>query len=292
VAEVKLARLFNETSAVALSYGIFRKAELSQTAKNVVFVDLGHSKLSVFCAAFYNDRCQILAEAHARNAGCRNIDFELLKTFAAMFQKKHGGDIMKNEKAKLRMLDAIERMRKTISANSEAPITLECLMDDEDFAAVYKREEFEALMAPMTLTIRQTFEQVRDLLKQKNITFSEVEIIGGGTRIPVVQKQIMEVFNVAQVMRTLNASECVATGCALMAAMKSPLFKVAEYKVEEYNLYPVKCSWNFKSQMEIEAESDKSTSSIIFPVGCNIPSIKSLAFPQKHGAFNLDFSYD
>ena len=38
----------------------------------------------------------------------------------------------------------------------------------------------------------------------------------------------MEVFNVAQVMRTLNASDFVATGCALMAAMKSPLFKVAD----------------------------------------------------------------
>jgi len=37
---------------------------------------------------------------------------------------------MTNEKAKLRMLDAIEKMRKTISANSEAPINIECLMED------------------------------------------------------------------------------------------------------------------------------------------------------------------
>ena len=38
-------------------------------------------------------------------------------------------------------------------------------------------------------------------------------------------------------MRTLNASECVARGCSLMSAMKSPLFKVADYGVEENNLY-------------------------------------------------------
>jgi len=82
VADVSVSRLFNETSAVALSYGIFRRSELSTTPKNVVFVDLGHSKLSVFCASFTKSGCKILAEAHARNIGCRNIDFELLKVFA------------------------------------------------------------------------------------------------------------------------------------------------------------------------------------------------------------------
>jgi len=95
---------------------------------------------------------------------------------------------MTNEKAKLRMLDAIERMRKTISANSEAPINIECLMEDEDFFAHFSREEFETLMAPMTAIIRSTFVEVMEMLNEKKIQFSEVEIIGGGTRIPVVQK--------------------------------------------------------------------------------------------------------
>lgn len=57
VAEISVARLFNETSAITLSYGIFRKAELSTTPRNVVFVDLGHSKLSVFCSSFTKDKC-------------------------------------------------------------------------------------------------------------------------------------------------------------------------------------------------------------------------------------------
>ena len=72
---------------------------------------------------------------------------------------------MKNEKAKLRMLEAIEKMRKLLSANSDSPINIECLMEDEDFYALYKREDFENLMAPMTQQIRRTLENVRDLLK-------------------------------------------------------------------------------------------------------------------------------
>lgn len=70
-----------------------------------------------------------------------------------------------------------------------------------------------------------------------------MEIIGGGTRIPAVQKLIEEVFEVEQIKRTLNASECIARGCSLMSAMLSPLFKVAEYGVEDYNLYPIRANW-------------------------------------------------
>jgi heat shock protein len=51
----------NESTAVSLGYGIFRKKELSDKPKNVVFVDYGHSKLSVFCASFTKAKCQILA---------------------------------------------------------------------------------------------------------------------------------------------------------------------------------------------------------------------------------------
>lgn len=50
----------------------------------------------------------------------------------------------------------------------------------------------------------------------------------------------MEVLN-----KTLNASECIARGCAMMSAMISPLFKVAEYNLEESNYYSIKTKWDF-----------------------------------------------
>lgn len=56
---------------------------------------------------------------------------------------------MKNEKAKLRLLDAIARLRKTLSANSEGSISIECLMEDEDLFYNFNREELETLIAPM-----------------------------------------------------------------------------------------------------------------------------------------------
>ena len=53
IAEINVTRLINESTAVALDYGIFRKADLDpKNARNVLFIDFGHSKLSVFCCSF------------------------------------------------------------------------------------------------------------------------------------------------------------------------------------------------------------------------------------------------
>lgn len=150
---------------------------------------------------------------------------------------------MKNEKAKLRMLEAIEKMRKTLSANSDAQLNIECLMEDEDLHAVFTRQELETLIQPMLDVIKVTLQELKDEITTKKINFTDVEIIGGGTRIPAVQRIIQEVFGVTQVCRTLNASECIARGCALMSAMMSPLFRVADYGVEEYNFYGVRAHW-------------------------------------------------
>lgn len=56
--------------------------------------------------------------------------------------------------------------------------------------------------------------------------------------------------------KTLNATETIAKGCALKCAIMSPLFKVTDYELEEYNMYPIKISWQFiKAAMQgIEIE--------------------------------------
>jgi heat shock protein 4 len=69
---------------------------------------------------------------------------------------------------------------------------------------------------------------VSNNLKEKKINLHSIEVIGGGTRIPFFLNIVKEVFNI-EPSRTLNSSESVSRGCALMAAVKSPLFKVQEY---------------------------------------------------------------
>jgi len=156
IAGIKCIRLLNESTAIALNYGFFRKADLpDKDPRYVVFVDLGHSKLSVTIASFIKGKMRIVVHKNDRNLGARNMDYLLLlrvywpKLLGEEFTKKVGSDPRKNIRARLRMLDVIEKQRKILSGNKEATIHLESLLEDEDLHKNLKREEFEELIQPM-----------------------------------------------------------------------------------------------------------------------------------------------
>lgn len=114
-----------------------------------------------------------------------------------------------------------------------------------------------------------------------------VELVGEATRIPIIQDKVKEVFGVDTVSRTLNSLECVARGCSLQSAMLSPLFKVADYEVQEYNLYPVSISYSFGPA----GDGAKITTKELFPIGSTFPSTKSITFDNKKGGMNLLIHY-
>ena len=299
IAEVNVLRLFNEESAVALGYGIFRRNELDPTVnRNVVFVDLGHSKCSAYVASFTKEKLKVLSIIHERNLGARDFDWCVMEFLAKKFNEQHGLSFMKNDKAKLRLLDAIEKQRKVLSANSDANISVEYLVEDEDLNFHITRAEFEKIIAPELQRFREVLVKLFEEIQNKKIAIHSVEIVGGASRIPIVQKIIEEVFG-KECSRTLNMAECIARGCAMQAAIISPLFKVASYDVEEANYYPIKCSWFFldpekKPGMEIEGDErnnlEKQTATL-FDKGCSIPNVKSLTF-NRDDAIKFTLFYD
>lgn len=86
IAEFSITRLINESTAVALDYGMFRKNDLDPTnARNVLFVDFGHSKLSLFACSFTNSEMNILEQEYCRHVGCRDIDYHLYEFYRNVF---------------------------------------------------------------------------------------------------------------------------------------------------------------------------------------------------------------
>ena len=299
IAEVNVLRLFNEESAVALGYGIFRRNELDPVnQRNVVFVDLGHSKCSAYVASFTKEKLKVISIIHERNLGARDFDWMLLEHLGKKFNEQHGLSFMKNDKAKLRLLDVIEKQRKVLSANSETNINVEYLVEDEDLNFHITRPEFEKIIEPELARFRDVLLRLNDEINNKKISIHSVEIVGGASRIPIVQKIIEEVFQ-KECSRTLNMGECIARGCAMQAAIISPLFKVASYEVEEANYYPIKCSWYFyendkKVGMEIEDPSRNQPEkqiATLFDKGCSIPNVKSLTF-NRDDAIKFTLYYD
>jgi heat shock protein 4 len=225
---------------------MFRKSELDATnARNVLFLDFGHSKFSLFACSFTNSEMNVLEQEYCRNLGCRDIDYHLYEFYRGIFEKSSGGsDISENRKAIVKLMEQIERQRKILSGNIEHDVSIEYLMDECDLSYTMRREKLEEISQPIFKAIVEHLTKIRDSLKSKNIQLHSIELIGGGSRIPAFVGLVRQVFGV-EPSRTLNSSESVARGCALMAAIKSPLFRVSDYALNEKVYYGVKFCWNF-----------------------------------------------
>lgn len=160
IAGIKCVRLINESTACALTYGFFRKADLDpEKPRNVAFVDFGHSKLTITFAQFTKNKMKILNTHSDRNLGARQIDYKLFDLLSAEFEKKHGLDLKTNVRARLRMLDSIEKLRKLLTSNKQADINCESLMEDIDLKRTFEREEFETLIEPFLVRFRACLEE-------------------------------------------------------------------------------------------------------------------------------------
>jgi len=284
IADIKCVRLINETTACALTYGFFRKADLDAKKPRIVtFVDFGHSKLSITFASFLPGKMKIISTHSNKNLGARKIDSLLFDKISEAFLKKHGCDPRESVKARLRALDAIEKMRKLLTANKEADVICEQLMEDEDLKQHYTREQLEELMGPFVAEFKKCLE---DALAKSGLTTDKidfVELVGEGTRIPICIQQIKDVFQ-KDPSRTLNSTDCIARGCALQAAMLSPNFQVSNFQIDEFNAQPISITYKF-------ANSDKNVTKELFKEGSSFPSTKSVTFENKVGGAELLVHY-
>jgi heat shock protein 4 len=238
IAGMRPLRLMHETTATALAYGIY-KTDLSDADPiNVVFVDIGHASMQVCVAAFKKGQLKILGHSFDRCCGGRDFDEVLFNYFADKFKEEYKINVTTNARASIRLRAACEKMKKVLSANPEAPLNIECLMDEKDVRGFIKRDQFEALSAPILERVKGPCEKALAESKLSLDKISAVEVVGSGSRIPAILKILSSVFG-KEPSRTLNASECIARGCALQCAMLSPTFRVRDFEVILLAVHPL-----------------------------------------------------
>lgn len=154
IANVNCVRIISESTAIALSYGFFRKMELTDKPRYVAFVDFGHGKLTVTIASFVTQKLKILASISDRNLGARQMDQLLVEKFGGEFNEKYGCDPRKLPKQRLRLLDGIEKCRKILSANNETTLNIESLLEDEDICETLKRADFEDISVDILIRVK------------------------------------------------------------------------------------------------------------------------------------------
>lgn len=101
---------------------------------------------------------KVLGTHSNRNLGARQIDLQLLELLGGDFYKKYGCDPRTNTRCRLRLLDSIEKVRKLLTANKEADVYCECLMEDEDLRQALKRDQIEELVAPFIVDFKKCLE--------------------------------------------------------------------------------------------------------------------------------------
>ncbi|KAK4767811.1 hypothetical protein SAY87_002952 [Trapa incisa] len=229
IAGLKPLRLIHDCTATALSYGIYKFDFSNRGPTYIAFIDIGHCDTQVCIASFKSGQMKILSHGFDCNLGGRDFDEILLVHFAEEFKQWYGMDVYSNTKASLRLRAACEKLKKILSANVEAPLNIECLMDKKDVKGRIKREEFEKLVSGLLERITAPCKKALADARLSAESIHSIELVGSGSRIPAISKMLATFFG-REPSRKLNASECVARGCALQCAMLSPAFRVREYE--------------------------------------------------------------
>lgn len=286
VAGLKLLRLMNDTTAAALGYGI-TKLDLpgpDEKPRRVAFVDVGHSNYTCSIVEFKKGELAVKSTAWDRHYGGRNFDKALVDHLQKEFLGKYKIDIFSNPRAVARVQAAAEKTKKILSANQQAPLNIESLMNDIDVSAMITRQEFEALIEPLLLKTAAPLEQALADAKLTKDDIDVIEVVGGGSRVPAVKERIQAFFG-KPLSFTLNQDEAAARGCAFSCAILSPVFKVRDFAVQDAISYPIEFAWEKAADIP-----DEDTSLVVFNRGGVLPSTKILTFYRKQ-PFDLEARY-
>ncbi|KAM0927731.1 hypothetical protein ACQ4PT_002683 [Festuca glaucescens] len=283
VAGLRPLRLMHDLAATALCYGLYRSdLGVAGGPTYVAFVDVGHSDTQAGVVAFDPSRMKVLSHGFDADLGGRDFDEVLFEHFAEEFRDRYKIDVVGNVKASMRLRAACEKAKKVLSANAEAVVNIECLMEEKDVRGMIRREDFEKLCMEL---LERVVEPCKRAMADSGIGLEKlqsVELVGSGSRVPAIARVLAGFFR-REPSRTINVSECVARGCALQCAMLSPTFRVREYEVQDV----IPASIGFCTE---EGPISTSSSNAVFRRGQPLPSVKIITL-HRNSSFNLDAFY-
>lgn len=233
IAGISISKVLNENSACGLEYAMNNLSELNYQNRNVLFIDIGHCKTTMFIIKFNGLGMEIISQVFDKNLGGRNFDWKILERITEIFQHKYKINLYDNKKCLIKILDVASKAKKILSANKETMISIESLYENRDLDYNLTREEFEKLNMFFANKISQMISEVLERSKLNPYQIYSVELLGEATRIQFVQQAIINVIPQSEIKRTFNSTERIAKGCAIMAMMLNQEIKTIKYEIKE-----------------------------------------------------------
>jgi molecular chaperone DnaK len=222
IAGLNVKRIINEPTAAALAYGL----DKSGGDRKIAVYDLGGGTFDISVieiAAVDGERqFEVLSTNGDTFLGGEDFDLRVINHLAEEFLKESGVDVRKDPLAMQRLKEAAEKAKIELSSSQQTDINLPYITMDasgpKHLAVKLTRSKLESLVDEL---VRKTIEPCRIALKDAGLSASdihEVILVGGQTRMPLVQKYVKDFFG-KEPRKDVNPDEAVAVGAAIQGGV-------------------------------------------------------------------------
>ena len=217
IAGLEVLRIINEPTAASLAYGLDKKHD-----HHVAVYDLGGGTFDVSILELGEGTFQVRSTNGNTHLGGDDFDQRVIDHLVAEFKKEQGIDLSEDRMALQRLKEAAERAKIELSSTQSTDISLPYLTADasgpKHFSLTLTRAKLEQLTDDL---VASTLGPCQAALKDAGITNNQVDevvLVGGQTRMPLVQKEVQEFFG-KEPNRGVNPDEVVAIGAAIQAGV-------------------------------------------------------------------------
>lgn len=217
IAGLDVKRIVNEPTAAALAYGLDKKTE-----QKIAVYDLGGGTFDISVLEVGENIVEVISTNGDTHLGGDDFDNILMQYLIEEFKKDNGIDVSKDKMVIQRLREAAEKAKIELSSVKETEISLPFLTADatgpKHLNMKLTRSKFEQLIEA---AVNKTLEPCKKALadaKLKVNDIHEVVLVGGSTRIPMVQELVKKFFN-REPNRSVNPDEVVALGAAVQAGV-------------------------------------------------------------------------
>ncbi len=217
IAGLEVLRIINEPTAASLAYGLDKKED-----EVIVVYDLGGGTFDVSILEIGEGTFQVKATNGDTFLGGDDFDEVIIGHLVAEFKKDQGVDLAQDRTAQQRLKEAAEKAKIELSSAQTTEINLPFITADasgpKHMVMNMSRAQLEQLVGDL---VERSLEPAKQALKDAGLSASQIDevvLVGGMTRMPLVQQKVEELFG-KEPHRGVNPDEVVAIGAAIQAGV-------------------------------------------------------------------------
>ena len=218
ISGLKVQRIINEPTAAALAYGLDKSGKDQKTA----VYDLGGGTFDISILELGDGVFEVLSTNGDTRLGGDDFDEAIIQWLAFEFEEENGVDLRKDPMALQRLKEGAEKAKIELSSSTQTEINLPYITATDSgpkhLVKTLTRSKFEQLCADL---VKRSMEPVKKAIKDAGIDKKEIDeviLVGGSTRIPVIQSEVEKFFS-KKPSKGVNPDEVVAIGAAIQGGV-------------------------------------------------------------------------